>query len=183
MNRHLSRVIIMQTLYEWDFRPDTNVDEIKQRNIDNYQEDADIEFIDQTIKNVITNVEEADALIVKAAPEWPLEQISIVDKTILRIAVYEILHSEEVPPKVAINEAVELGKTFGSENSSKFINGVLGTIYRNSANYNPLDDKKPEPIIESPIDSNKPIEMTEDSPIDLNSNQKKDISTELDAKE
>ncbi len=159
----------MQTLYEWDFRPDTNVDEIKQRNIDNYQEDADIEFIDQTIKNVIANVEEADALIVKAAPEWPLEQISIVDKTILRIAVYEILHSEEVPPKVAINEAVELGKTFGSENSSKFINGVLGTIYRNSPNYNPLDDKKSEPIVEKPVDPALPVEMTEDSPIDINS--------------
>lgn len=134
----------MQTLYEWDFRPDCNVDEIKQRNIDNYQEDADIDFIDQTVKGVIENVKEADDLIVQAAPEWPLEQISTVDKTVLRIAVYEILHSTEVPPKVSINEAVELGKTFGSENSSKFINGVLGTIYRNSANYNPEDDKKPE---------------------------------------
>jgi len=184
MNRHLSRVIIMQTLYEWDFRPDTNVDEIKQRNIDNYQEDADIEFIDQTIKNVIANVEEADALIVKAAPEWPLEQISIVDKTILRIAVYEILHSEEVPPKVAINEAVELGKTFGSENSSKFINGVLGTIYRNSANYNPEDDKKPEPAIENKVADEMPIEMAEDSPVDLNDTKSnEDVSTELDVKE
>lgn len=134
----------MQTLYEWDFRPSADLDEIKQRNIDNYEEDADTDFIDQTIKGVIDNVKEADELIVKAAPEWPLEQISTVDKTILRIAVYEILHSEEVPPKVAINEAVELGKTFGSENSSKFINGVLGTIYRGSAKYNPEDDKKLE---------------------------------------
>jgi N utilization substance protein B len=132
----------MQTLYEWDFRPDSNIDEIKQRNIDNYHEDADTEFIDQTIKGVQDSVKESDELIVKAAPEWPLEQISTVDKTILRIAVYEILHSDEVPPKVAINEAVELGKTFGSENSSKFINGVLGTIYRNSDKYNPEDDTK-----------------------------------------
>lgn len=132
----------MQTLYEWDFRPDCNIDDIKQRNIDNYEEDADADFIDQTIKGVIANCKEADELIMKAAPEWPLEQISTVDKTILRIAVYEILHSEEVPPKVAINEAVELGKTFGSENSSKFINGVLGTIYRNSAKYNAEEDKK-----------------------------------------
>ncbi len=142
MNRHLSRVIIMQTLYEWDFRPESDINEIKQRNIDNYDEDADTDFIDQTIKGVIANITEADELIVKAAPEWPLEQISTVDKTILRIAVYEILHSDEVPPKVAINEAVELGKTFGSENSSKFINGVLGTIYRGSDNYNPEDDTK-----------------------------------------
>ena len=142
MNRHLSRVIIMQTLYEWDFRPESDIAEIKERNIDNYEEDADSDFIDDTIKGVIANIKEADDLIVKAAPEWPLEQISTVDKTILRIAVYEILHSDEVPPKVAINEAVELGKTFGSENSSKFINGVLGTIYRNSDRYNPEDDKK-----------------------------------------
>jgi N utilization substance protein B len=142
MNRHLSRVIIMQTLYEWDFRPEGDIDEIKQRNIDNYEEDADNDFINQTIKGVIDNAKESDELISKAAPEWPLEQISTVDKTILRIAVFEILHSKEVPPKVAINEAVELGKTFGSENSSKFINGVLGTIYRNSDKYNPDEDKK-----------------------------------------
>ncbi len=140
MNRHLSRVIIMQTLYEWDFRPEADLGEIKQRNIDNYKEDADADFIDTTIKGVIENIKEADELIAKAAPEWPLEQISTVDKTILRIAVFEILHSGEVPPKVAINEAVELGKTFGSENSSKFINGVLGTIYRGSDRYNPEDD-------------------------------------------
>lgn len=142
MNRHLSRVIIMQTLYEWDFRPTGDLDEIKQRNIDNYKEDADTEFINQTIQGVITNAKEIDELIAKAAPEWPLEQISTIDKTVLRIAVYELLYSDEVPPKVAINEAVELGKTFGSENSSKFINGVLGTIYRGSKRYNPDDDKK-----------------------------------------
>lgn len=144
MNRHLSRVIIMQTLYEWDFRPNGNLEEIKQRNIDNYEEDADKEFIDDTISGVKKNVKEEDELIAKAAPEWPLEQISTIDKTILRIAIFEILHSDEVPPKVAINEAVELGKTFGGENSSKFINGVLGTIYRNSEKYKPDEDSKKE---------------------------------------
>lgn len=142
MNRHLSRVIIMQTLYEWDFRPDSDIAAIKQRNIDNYEEDADTDFINQTIDGTLKNIKEADELIVKAAPEWPLEQISAIDKTILRIAIFELLYSNEVPPKVAINEAVELGKTFGGENSSKFINGVLGTIYRQSAKYNPEDDKK-----------------------------------------
>ena len=140
MNRHLSRVIIMQTLYEWDFRPKSDLAEIKQRNIDNYQEDADSDFIDLTIKGVIENQKQIDAKIVEAAPEWPLEQISAIDKTILRIAIYELLNSNDIPPKVAINEAVELGKTFGGQNSSKFINGVLGTVYRNSPNYNPSDD-------------------------------------------
>lgn len=151
MNRHLSRVIIMQTLYEWDFRPNSSVDEIKQRNIDNYKEDADSEFINKTIQGVIDNIEEADELIAKAAPEWPLEQISAIDKTILRIAVFEILHADDIPPKVSINEAVELGKTFGSEKSSKFINGVLGTIYRQSARYNPDEDQK---VIEEKKETN-----------------------------
>lgn len=144
MNRHLSRVIIMQTLYEWDFRPNSGVDEIKQRNIDNYKEDADSDFIEQTIQGVIKNIDKEDKLIAQAAPEWPIEQISAIDKTILRIAIFEILYSNEVPPKVAINEAVELGKTFGGENSSKFINGVLGTIYRNSDRYDPAEDKNTE---------------------------------------
>jgi len=142
MNRHLSRVIIMQTLYEWDFRPKADLEEIKKRNIENYNEDSDSSFIDDTINNVIKNIKKEDELITKAAPEWPLEQISTIDKTILRIAIYEILYSKDVPPKVAINEAVELGKTFGGENSSKFINGVLGTIFRSSDKYNPDEDKK-----------------------------------------
>lgn len=144
MNRHLSRVIIMQTLYEWDFRPKSRLEAIKQRNIDNYKEDADKEFINQTIEGVVESQKEIDEQIIKAAPEWPLEQISAIDKTILRIAIYELLKSEDVPPKVAINEAVELGKTFGGANSSKFINGVLGTVYRGSPRYNPEDDKPKE---------------------------------------
>jgi len=130
----------MQTLYEWDFRPEADLETIKQRNIENYSEDADQTFIDETIKGTIKNIENTDKLIVEAAPEWPLEQISTIDKTILRIAIFEILYSDDVPPKVAINEAVELGKTFGGENSSKFINGVLGTVYRNSSKYNAETD-------------------------------------------
>lgn len=132
----------MQTLYEWDFRPQGDLSEIKKRNIDNYQEDADKVYIDLTINETIKHLKEIDGLIIKAAPEWPIEQISAIDKTILRIAIYELLHSDEVPPKVAINEAVELGKTFGGENSSKFINGVLGTVYRQSGKYNPQDDEE-----------------------------------------
>jgi len=143
MNRHLSRVITMQTLYEWDFRPKSDMAEIKKRNIDNYQEDADQEYIDLTIKGVQKKQKEIDKQIAQAAPEWPLEQIASIDKTILRISIYEILYSNDVPPKVAINEAVELGKTFGGQNSSKFINGVLGTVYRSSSKYDPKDDVKP----------------------------------------
>lgn len=133
----------MQTLYEWDFRPKSAVAEIKKRNIDNYNEDADSQYIDETIQGVQKNQKEIDDQITKAAPEWPLEQIASIDKTILRIAIYEILFSDDVPPKVAINEAVELGKTFGGQNSSKFINGVLGTVYRGSPKYDPKEDVKP----------------------------------------
>lgn len=141
MNRHLSRVIIMQTLYEWDFRPKGNLGEIKKRNIENYNEEIDDSYIDKTIDGTLKNLKKIDEEIVKAAPEWPLEQISAIDKTILRISIFEILFCEDIPPKVAINEAVELGKTFGGENSSKFINGVLGTVYRHSPRYNPKDDE------------------------------------------
>lgn len=140
MNRHLSRVIVMQTLYEYDFRPDSQIDEIEKRNIANYDEEGDDSYISQTIKGVIEHQKEIDEKIVQAAPEWPIEQISTIDKTILRIAIWEILESKDVPPKVAINEAVELGKTFGGENSSKFINGVLGTVYRHSPTYKPEED-------------------------------------------
>ncbi|MBM2820601.1 MAG: putative transcription termination factor [Candidatus Berkelbacteria bacterium] len=131
----------MQTLYEWDFRPGTDIKSIKDRNIANYEEDADDGFIDQTIEGIIKNIKNIDSEIIKAAPEWPIEQIASIDKTILRISIYEILESDDVPPKVAINEAVELGKTFGGQNSSKFINGVLGIVYRSSPRYNPEDDK------------------------------------------
>lgn len=140
MNRHLSRVIIMQTLYEWDFRPKADLADIKNRNIVNYNEDIDHQYIDETIANVIKNKDKIDEHIIQAAPEWPIEQIAAIDKTILRIAIYEILHNDSIPPKVAINEAVELGKTFGGENSSKFINGVLGTVYRSSKHYKPEED-------------------------------------------
>ena len=142
MNRHLSRVIIMQTLYEWDFRPKSDISEIKSRNIVNYKEDVDEDFINKSTKGIIDNQKIIDNEIVKAAPEWPIEQISSIDKIILRVSVYEILFTEDIPPKVSINEAVELGKTFGGTNSSKFINGVLGTVYRTSKRYNPADDQK-----------------------------------------
>jgi N utilization substance protein B len=140
MNRHLSRIIVMQSLYEWDFRQSENAEEIAKRNIDRIGESADSDFILAIVKGVVANMDKIDNSIVKAAPEWPIDQISVVDKTILRLSIFELLYGTEVPPKVAINEAVELGKTFGGENSSKFINGVLGTLYRQSERYNPEED-------------------------------------------
>lgn len=137
MNRHLSRMVAMQTLYEWDFREGSDLQSIKQRNVEEYENDVDANFVEFLVEGVSGKIPELDQKIADSAPEWPLEQISLIDKTILRIAIFELLHSNNVPPKVVINEAVELSKQFGGENSSKFINGVLGTVYDN----NDLDNK------------------------------------------
>ncbi len=119
----------MQTIYEWCFREGSNLAEITARNIDEYKKDADAQFIGSLTKGIAENLSELDNKIKQSAPEWPLDQISLIDKSILRLAVYELLNLKETPPKVVINEAVELAKQFGSENSSKFINGVLGAIF------------------------------------------------------
>lgn len=134
-NRHLSRSIAMQSLYEWDFsgRDDTKLNEIVERNIKEFGPGIDSnEFILRLVKGVIGHLPKLDKIIEKSAPEWPIEQITIVDRNILRLGLYELLFGDrsEVPPKVAINESIELAKNFGGESSGKFVNGVLGTIYR-----------------------------------------------------
>lgn len=134
-NRHLSRIIIMQSLYEWDFRPDQDVSGIINRNIENFKEDCDKDFIKDIVDGIIKNIASIDETISKSAPEWPVDQIAIIDKTILRIAIYELIFDKSVPPKVVINEAVELAKSYGSENTSKFVNGVLGTLFRDDDRY------------------------------------------------
>lgn len=149
-NRHLARIIALQTLYEYDFRTGldiaelkTDLNEVLERNLEVYADSLEeTDFCVDLVKGTQKHQAKIDALIGPAAPEWPIEQIAKVDKTILRLAVYELMFAREVPPKVAINEAVELAKAFGGDNSSKFINGVLGTIYRNSEFYEPAEDKK-----------------------------------------
>lgn len=136
-NRHLGRIVALQTLYEHEFRfrPDeaaVDVDEILTRNIDRYKESIDDKtFVGDLVSGVIEHQADLDAKLQPMAPGWPLEQIARIDRNVLRIGLYELLYKKDtVPPKVAINEAVELAKAFGSDNSSKFINGVLGTAYR-----------------------------------------------------
>ena len=149
-NRHLGRIVVLQSLYEYDFRRSLNMSDLKNempeildRNIHVYNDAIeDSEFVRELVSGVQTKEKEIDDMIVPAAPEWPIEQIAKIDKAILRIAVYELVIKRDVPPKVAINEAVELAKAFGGENSSKFINGVLGTIYRQSDFYEPEEDNK-----------------------------------------
>ena len=133
--RHQSRMIALQTLYEWDFDEERNVEEILERNIQHSGFVVDKDFCIKMIKGVAKNIKKINKLITETAPEWPLEQIANVDRAVLRIGIYELIFDTEVPPKAVINEAVELGKEFGSENSGKFVNGVLGTVYRASERY------------------------------------------------
>jgi transcription antitermination protein NusB len=149
-NRHLGRIVAMQTLYEYDFRggeaAQLDLPAILQRNLDEFRDNIDdTAFVEDVVSGTHTNSQQLDAIIAPAAPEWPVEQIAKIDKIILRIGVYELCLKREVPPKVAINEAVELAKTFGGENSSKFVNGVLGTIYRNSDFYEPEEEPPAKP--------------------------------------
>lgn len=136
-NRHLGRIIALQTLYEQDFRREAGDDkfdlqEVLQRNIGRYEEMVeDTAFIGLLVNGVSEHAVELDDRLQPIAPEWPIDQIARMDRVILRMGLYELTyHEKDVPPKVVINEAVELAKAFGGENSSKFINGVLGTVMR-----------------------------------------------------
>ena len=149
-NRHLGRIVAMQTLYEYDFRGGDSegltIQPILERNLHEFRDNIDdTEFVEDVVDGVHKHTVEIDGIIGPAAPEWPVEQIAKIDKIILRIGVYELMIKRDVPPKVDINEAVELAKTFGGENSSKFINGVLGTIYRNSEFYEPEEEPSAKP--------------------------------------
>jgi transcription antitermination protein NusB len=134
-NRHLARSVVLQTLFEWDTthaEPDT-VPEILTRNADEFGgEDTDRGFMEQLLQGVLAKREDLDLVITKAAPDWPVEKIAPVDRNILRIGLFELLFADrsQVPAKVAINEAIELAKVFGGESSGRFINGVLGAVYK-----------------------------------------------------
>lgn len=141
-NRHLSRSIVLQTLFEWDFKFDQNKEELSsesdikealKRNLKEFAPGLEDDiFVFSLIEKILKKRVTIDEIIEKAAPDWPIDKISIIDRNILRIGLTELLFGDrnEVPPKVAINEAIELAKTFGGENSGKFINGVLGAVYK-----------------------------------------------------
>ena len=134
-SRHLSRSIVLQSLYEWDFygQKQGALKPIIERNLQNFGPGLEeLGFVWSLVDGIVKHMPELDKVIEKAAPEWPIPQIPIVDRNVLRIGLYELLYSnkEEVPPKVAINEAIELAKSFSGETSGKFVNGVLGTVYK-----------------------------------------------------
>ena len=132
-NRHLSRTIAMQTLFAWDFneRNNDDIDSIIQENFEQFAPNFDDQgFVEKLVKGVVANVEAINAYIVKYATEWPLDQITIVDRNVLRLGIYELVFDLNIPAKVAINEAIEIAKAFGGDSSGKFVNGVLGAIMK-----------------------------------------------------
>ena len=147
--RHLVRSVVLQSLYEWDFyHRKKDLTAILERNMKEFAPGIDEpDFAWRILKGIVDHLPKIDKIIEKAAPEWPLEKIAIVERNVLRIGLYELLYAdrEEVPPKVAINEAIEVAKNYGGPNSVKFINGVLGTVYREmekDADEKPKKEKK-----------------------------------------
>lgn len=132
--RHLARSVVLQSLYEWDFyNQKGDLIAIVERNMAEFAPGIDEpDFVWRIVKGVVEHLPELDKIIEKAAPEWPIQQIAVIDRNALRIGLYELLYADpnEVPPKVAINEAIEIAKNYGGPNSGKFINGVLGTVYK-----------------------------------------------------
>ena len=144
-HRHRGRMIALQILFEWDFHVGSlPIDPIIQRQITEVREfdDTDTVFVTALVHGVLEHITDLNQLIITHAPEWPLPQISIVDRNVLRIGLYELLHVKDIPAKVAINEAIELAKAFGGPSSGRFVNGVLGTVLR---------ERFPEVMLDSAI--------------------------------
>lgn len=150
-NRHLSRTIAVQTLYQWDFngKQEDILETLKQNKESFAPEFDDQGFIEHLVGGVLKYISEIDGQIVKFAPEWPIEQITIVDRNVLRLGIFELRYDDKMPAKVAINEAIELAKAFGGESSGKFVNGVLGAVYKD------MGDKEIDKLVALKAESKK----------------------------
>jgi transcription antitermination protein NusB len=131
-NRHLLRTVALQALFEWDFNNrQGDLQAILNHAVEEFAGGAEeTTFAHELIDGVIQNIDAIDSIIVETAPEWPIAQITVIDRNVLRLGIFELMFAKKIPPKVAINEAVEMGKRFGGESSGKFVNGVLGTLYK-----------------------------------------------------
>ncbi len=123
--------------------PSLDLDKVIIKSIKPYEVAVkEVTFLRQLVEGVVEHQTEIDEILQPLAPEWPLANISPIDRNILRLATFELLYrADDVPASVAINEAVELGKMFGSDSSSRFINGVLGSLYRTRINPEATHDK------------------------------------------
>ncbi len=133
-NRHLARSIAMQSLYQWDFKggPTAVLPAIIDQNLEEFGAglEDDKQYVHDTVNGVIDNIKKIDEIISKYATNWPIDQITLIDSNTLRVGIYELKFNDEIPAKVAINEAIEVAKTYGGVTSGKFVNGVLGAIYK-----------------------------------------------------
>lgn len=148
-NRHLARTIALQTLFAWDFngRKDTNVEDLIVDNFTNFAPHFDDSgFVRNLVFGVIGKLEEIDKYIIKYATEWPIDQITAIDRNILRLGIYELIFTD-IPPRVAINESIEVAKSFGGDSSGKFINGVLGALYADEPGIQKRDNKDDLPVV------------------------------------
>ncbi len=126
--RHQARTLALQVLYESDIAGH-EVSDVLQRYLEDQSEPQPVRrYVERLITGIQTDQQKIDQQIGDAAPTFPVDQLPAVDRNILRIAIYELTRESDVPMKAAINEAVEIAKQFGGENSGKFVNGVLGTI-------------------------------------------------------
>jgi len=142
-NRHLARTIAMQSLYQWDFlgQPKDKVEEILTFNREEFAPNFDDGgFIKELVSGVMDHLSDIDGLMMRFAPDWPLDSMSIIDRNIIRVGVYELKMNPHIPAKVAINEAIEIAKTFGGESSGKFVNGVLGAMFKEMVAHGEIKD-------------------------------------------
>ena len=126
--RHLARVMAMQALYEVDAVASDPAAAVEAVAAEHRAPARARAFASDLVQGVLHHLDAIDAVIGEAAPQWPLEQVARVDKAVLRVAVFELLFGRRAPPKVAINEAIDIAKTYGGENSGRFVNGVLGHV-------------------------------------------------------
>lgn len=164
-NRHLARTIALQTLFAWDFngRNDNNLEELIADNFSNFAPQFDDGgFVKDLVFGVKEKIQEIDKHIIRYATEWPLDQITAVDRNILRLGMYELLFTE-IPPRVAINESIEIAKSFGGDSSGKFINGVLGALYADEPEIQKRDNK--EELVSQEKNKKESQESNQEAPI------------------
>ncbi len=162
-NRHLSRTIALQSLYQWDFlrMPEGKLPEIIAFNREEFAPKFEDEgFIDELIQGVVDNRPAIDEVITHFAPNWPLESITVVDRNVLRLGVFELKFHERIPAKVAINEAIELAKGFGGQASGRFVNGVLGAIYKDMVARGEIKDVDKNAKVATEESSSPPNHLT-----------------------
>jgi N utilization substance protein B len=136
--RRKSREFALQVLYQLDITKQDVIKTLAQFQDHFSRNEERDDFMERLALGVLEHCQEIDRLIEKYSENWRLVRMNIVDRTILRMAIFELLYCEEIPPKVTLNEAIELGKRYGSEDSGSFINGILDRI-QNEAVQKPIE--------------------------------------------